>query len=85
MRCLCGADDCRSCGPAQGIPWCLDHNQSSQYCCKNPDKRVCAACLEVFHCDDKGYTTQNGEDFCSTNCASAYNSFIDIDLELDRS
>ena len=32
-QCLCGAPDCRSCGPPQGWPWCFDHNQSAQYCC----------------------------------------------------
>ena len=31
-QCLCGAIDCRHCGPPQGYMWCFEHNQSAEYC-----------------------------------------------------
>lgn len=36
MRCLCGAPDCWSCGPAQGVAKCELH-----------DKLACDDCLEL--------------------------------------
>mgnify|MGYP001610517297 CR=1 FL=1 len=66
-RCMCGATDCQSCGPAQGVPWCHEHQQPVQDCydANQVEESIdsaddwpshwhsCPICTEGFECYDE--------------------------------